>query len=320
MHRSFPGKQVEVYGWTESGTKTLARVETPSSPPVSYLVDFASHRADIAAEEYPGLAGIALGEVREIKYKTRDGTEIPAYLTAPPVKPTGPAPLVVLPHGGPHARDYPQFDWLAQFIASRGYFVLQPQFRGSTGFGQSFLEAGYKQWGGLMQDDVTDGVHAMIDQGIADPNRVCIVGASYGGYAALAGVAFTPDLYRCAASINGVADLPAMMREVTPIYDAIASTAVDAWKAHVGSQFDRALSVHSPINSIKTIHAPVLIVYGTGDGVVATAQSKRMAQALSDAGKTVEVAVLPGEDHWLSRSETRIQVLRELDNFLRQYL
>jgi dipeptidyl aminopeptidase/acylaminoacyl peptidase len=187
------------------------------------------------------------------------------------------------------------------------------------GFGDAFREAGYRQWGGLMQDDVTDGVRAMIEQGIADPRRICIVGASYGGYAALAGAAFTPDLYSCAASINGVTDLPALMREVVPIY-AVASTSLSDWKAHIGAPNDPALSAKSPINSVKSIKIPILIVYGTGDGIVPNEQSERMARALSAAGKSVTIAKLPGEDHWLSRSDTRIQVLRQLDSFLKDHL
>jgi dipeptidyl aminopeptidase/acylaminoacyl peptidase len=320
LDRSFGGRQVHVYGWTEDGTKTLASVETPSSPPVYYLVDFATHRADIAAEEYPALAGVPLGEVKEISYKARDGTAIPAYLTLPASKPSTPVPLIVLPHGGPQARDYLTFDWLTQFIASRGFAVLQPQFRGSIGFGDAFREAGYRQWGGLMQDDVTDGVRAMIEQGIADPQRICIVGASYGGYAALAGAAFTPDLYSCAVSISGVTDLPALMRETVPIYGGALSTSLSDWKAHIGAPNDGNLSAKSPINSVKSIKIPILIIYGTGDGVVPNEQSERMARALKAAGKTVDVAILKGEDHWLSRTETRIQVLKELDAFLGKHL
>ncbi len=153
VQRAFPGRQVHVYGWTADGTKTLASVETPSSPPIYYIVDFTTHRADIAGEEYPALAGVPLGEVKEISYEARDGTAIPGYLTMPATKPAGPIPLVVFPHGGPQSRDYLAFDWLAQFLTSRGYAVLQPQFRGSTGFGDAFREAGYRQWGGLMQDE-----------------------------------------------------------------------------------------------------------------------------------------------------------------------
>jgi dipeptidyl aminopeptidase/acylaminoacyl peptidase len=139
-----------------------------------------------------------------------DGRDIPAYLTIPPETKPESLPLVVLPHDGPESRDLPVFDWLAQFLATRGYAVLQPQFRGSTGFGQAHQSAGYQQWGGSMQDDLTDGVNALISQGLANPARVCIVGLDYGGYAALAGAAFTPELYKCAASINGISDLQSL--------------------------------------------------------------------------------------------------------------
>jgi dipeptidyl aminopeptidase/acylaminoacyl peptidase len=186
VKRAFPGREVTISGWSADGSRTLAEVESASAPPVYYLIDFKTHHADIAAEEYPALENAALGPFKEISYKARDGTAIPAYLTLPPDKGAGPVPLVVLPHGGPRSRDYPDFDWTVQFLATRGYAVLQPQFRGSTGFGEAFERAGYRQWGGLMQDDVTDGVQAMVEQGIADPRHVCIVGMSYGGYAALA--------------------------------------------------------------------------------------------------------------------------------------
>ena len=260
-----------------------------------------------------------LGEFKEISYKARDGTVIPAYLTRPAGKSDTPGPLIVLPHGGPNARDYPQFDWIVQFLASRGYAVLQPQFRGSTGFGDAFREAGYRQWGGLMQDDVTDGVHAMIDQGIADPHRICIVGASYGGYAALAGAAFTPELYACAISINGVSDLSALLQRTIPVF-RIYSTSLDQWTARIGKPGDRSLDRKSPINAVAAISAPVLIIYGTSDGVVPSDQSERMAAALSKAGKPVKLVRLPDEDHWLSRSDTRIQMLSEVEAFLREHL
>ena len=227
---------------------------------------------------------------------------------------------MVYPHGDPQSRDYLAFDWLTQFLASRGYAVLQPQFRGSTGFGDAFREAGYRQWGGLMQDDVTDGVRAMIAQGIADPHRICIVGFSYGGYAALAGAAFTPDLYSCAASISGVSDLPALMRGEVPLYEGTISNSMSDWKAHIGGPHDANLAAKSPINSVKAIKIPILIVYGTGDSVVPNAQSQNMALALKSAGKNVSVAILAGEDHWLSQTETRVQVLKELETFLGQHL
>jgi dipeptidyl aminopeptidase/acylaminoacyl peptidase len=324
VQRAFPHQEVWVYGWSADGSRTLARVQTPSTPPVYYLVDFKTHHADIAADEYPALEGATLGEFREITYKARDGTAIPAYLTLPPGKRTGPGPLVVLPHGGPQARDYPGFDWVAQFLATRGYAVLQPQFRGSTGFGEAFERAGYRQWGGVMQDDVSDGVRAMIDQGIADAHRVCIVGLSYGGYAALAGAAFTPDLYRCAVSVAGISDLRALMQSAVPNAGLhagrVISTAESVWKERIGEETDPRLGTKSPINSVAAIRVPVMIAYGTGDGVVPIEQSTRMAEALEKAGKPVTVVKLPDEDHWLSQAQTRTQLLEALESFLKQYL
>jgi dipeptidyl aminopeptidase/acylaminoacyl peptidase len=323
LQRAFPNRAVWIRDWTADGSKTLVEVSAAAIPPVYYLVDFTSHRADIAAEEYPALSNMQFGELQSITYKARDGTAIPAYLTTPVGK-AAPGPLVVLPHGGPQARDYPNFDFIVQFLASRGYAVLQPQFRGSTGFGDAFREAGYRQWGGLMQDDVTDGVNAMIAQGIADPKRVCIVGLSYGGYAALAGAAFTPNLYACAASVNGVTDLPKLMQEKVPMYlgfgGRIISTTQAQWKERVGGPGDFSLAAKSPINAVSAIKIPVLIMYGSGDGIVPNEQSERMAHALSTAGKTVTLVKLPDEDHWLSHTETRVDMLKGLDSFLHDHL
>jgi dipeptidyl aminopeptidase/acylaminoacyl peptidase len=319
LARAFPDRIVELYGWTTDWTKTLARVSSPVNPPLYYLTDFKAHRADIAAEEYPGLAGAALGEFREMTYKARDGTEILAYLTTPPGKQTSAVPLVVFPHGGPHDRDYPLFSWRVQFFATRGYAVLQPQFRGSTGFGEAFREAGYRQWGGLMQDDLTDGVRTLVEQRIADPQHVCIVGVDgYSGYAALAGVAFTPDVYACAVSINGISDLPALMRELVPRYGDAISTSQAVWKQRVGSPNDPNLGAKSPINAVKSIRAPILIMYGAGG--VPVDQSESMARALTAAGKSVRVTKLPNDAEWWVRASTRVQVSQELAKFLGENL
>jgi dipeptidyl aminopeptidase/acylaminoacyl peptidase len=160
--------------------------------------------------------------------------------------------------------------------------------------------------------------------GIADPHRVCIVGMSYGGYAALAGAAFTPDLYTCAASVNGVSDLRALMQSqvLNPGLRAVRviSTAESVWKERIGEETDPRLGTKSPINSVAAITAPVMIAYGTGDGVVPTEQSTRMADALQKSGKSVTVVKLPDEDHWLSQAQTRTQLLEALDSFLKQHL
>jgi dipeptidyl aminopeptidase/acylaminoacyl peptidase len=316
---AFPDRRVSVYSRSQDGSRLIAEVDDRSHPPIYYLVDFKSHRADIVGEAYPALDKVALGPVRSITYAARDGTAIPAYLTLPPGVAPKSLPLVVLPHGGPEAHDTPGFDWLAQFLAVRGYAVLQPQFRGSTGFGEAFRRAGEGHWGELMQNDVTDGVKAMIRQGIADPHRICIVGASYGGYAALAGVAFTPGLYACAISINGISDLPAFLGYAKSQFGAESDQMADLQR-QIGTQFEQSVSDRSPVNSAADIDAPVLLLHAADDTVVPFAQSKEMAAALAGLGKPVALIKLQGEDHWLSNAATRLEVLQDTDRFLRQYL
>lgn len=317
--RAFPGKTVELFGRTADSSRILARVGGPSVPPVYYLVDFNARRADIVGEAYPTLTDVPLGTMQATRYAARDGTQIPAYLTLPPGSDGRDLPLVVLPHGGPEARDEYDFDWFAQFLATRGYAVLQPQFRGSTGFGDDFRRAGYGEWGGLMQDDVTDGVKALVEQGVADPRRICIVGASYGGYAALAGVTLTPGLYACAVSINGLSDLPMAVGQ-TRMASGAESNTYAYWRKSIGPAHDAKLAERSPARQAGKAVAPVLLLHGVDDTVVPISQSRKMAQALKDAGKPHEFIELPGEDHWLSRNATRIRVLQETGRFLEAHL
>jgi dipeptidyl aminopeptidase/acylaminoacyl peptidase len=308
LKHSFPDRLVELYGWTADGAKALAQVETGSKPPVFYLVDFATKGAQIAGQEYPTLSDVVLGEVREITYKARDGAAIPAYLTLPPGKTTSPVPLIVVPHAYPDTRDYPTFNFFSQFLASRGYAVLQPEYRGSTGFGEAFRAAGDRQWGGRIQTDIADGVQTLVEQHVADPHRVCIVGAAYGGYAALAGAAFTPDLYACAVSISGIADLRALTRNIRSIDSDWASARIGGWNAGV-------LAAISPINSVKSIRIPILLIYRSGEK-----QSEDFAHALSGAGKYGTSIVLPGYFQWTSSKVIQVQILTELDTFLKNHL
>ena len=317
--RAFPGRTVQLFGRSANGERVLASVSSPSLPPVYYLVDFATRRADIVGEAYPALVDEPLGRVSPIDYPARDGTRIPAYLTLPPGDRDEGLPLVVLPHGGPEARDDYAFDWFAQFLATRGYAVLQPQFRGSTGFGDDFRRAGYGEWGGLMQDDVTDGVKAMIERGVADPRRICIVGASYGGYAALAGVTLTPGLYACAVSVNGLSDLPMAIGQQKRAEGA-ESNSYDYWRRSIGVAHDEKLARRSPARLAGQVEVPVLLVHGVDDTVVPVSQSRAMARALKAAGKPHVLIELPGEDHWLSRTATRIRVLEETERFLASHL
>ena len=312
---AFKGKRVAVYGRSEDGQRVLAQVDAPASPPVYYFVDFSKGTADTVGEAYPGLIDVKLGEMRSISYTARDGASVPAYLTIPPGSDGKNLPLIVLPHGGPESRDDYAFDWWAQFLAMRGYAVLQPQFRGSTGFGVAWENAGRRQWGGLMQDDVTDGVKAMIEQGVADRARVCIVGASYGGYAALAGAAFTPDLYRCAVSVNGISNLPAMLGYQRD-HTGVESNQVAYWRDHIGDSTSAKVIEASPSKAAAQIHIPVMLMHAANDTVVPESQSREMLRELEKLKKPVTYVALAGEDHWLSQSATRVQMLKELDKFL----
>ena len=312
---AFKGKRVAVYGRSEDGQRVLARVDGPSSPSVYYFVDFAKGTADTVGEAYPALVNVKLGEVRIVNYTARDGTVVPAYLTTPPGSDGKNLPMVVLPHGGPESRDEYAFDWWAQFLAVRGYAVLQPQFRGSTGFGAKWAAAGYREWGGLMQDDVTDGVKAMIEQGVADRARICIVGGSYGGYAALAGAAFTPDLYRCAVSVNGIGNLPAMLGYQKE-HSGAESNSLAYWRDHIGPSTDAKVIAKSPTKAAAQITIPVMLMHAANDTIVPESQSREMLRELEKLKKPVTFVALGGEDHWLSQSDTRVQMLKELEKFL----
>jgi len=193
--------------------------------------------------------------------------------------------------------------------------VLRPQFRGSTGLGDEHRLAGRGQWGMRMQDDITDGVKALVDQGIVDQKRVCIVGASYGGYAALAGAAFTPDLYACAVSVAGISNLP----EFLAWGENLSGDETDSfhyWRDSIGDSLDSRIAEKSPARSARTIRAPILLLHGTDDSVVPFDQSQMMANALKAAGKPFQLISLEGEDHWLSSSATRIRMLSEIEKFL----
>ena len=314
--RAFPGREVSVYDHSQDGSRVLAAVQDRSHPPIYYLVDFKTHGATIVGEAYPALDKVPLGSVSTITYAARDGTAIPAYLTLPPGMAPKNLPMVVLPHDGPEEHDTSAFDWFAQFLAVRGYAVLQPQFRGSTGFGEAFHRAGMRQWGGLMQDDITDGVKALIRQGIADPHHICIVGIGFGGYAALAGAAFTPQLYACAVSINGISDLSEFVGFQTGQFPSTLLY----WRREVGAQFDHDLADRSPINSAAEMKAPVLLLHAADDTNVPYLQSEQMARALADLGQPVALVKLAGDDHELSNAANRLEVLQDTDRFLRQYL
>ncbi len=315
LEQAFPGLAVHIVSWDVAKDSVIFRVNGPRLPATYYLLDRKTHQTQTIASAYPKLRDGDLGEMKSYDYAARDGLKIPAYLTLPPGKAPKGLPVVVMPHGGPDARDYMGFDWLAQFLANRGYAVLQPNYRGSAGYGHKFTEAGLLQWGLKMQDDISDGVKKLIADGIADPKRVCIVGASYGGYAALAGAAFTPDLYACAASWAGVSDLPvAIHAEVSDF--GTQSQVVSFWGSRIGIDDMPKLLATSPDQHAGQVKCPVLLMHGEGDTTVRIEQSELMNDALAKAHKKVEFIRFPGEDHYMNAADTRIRMLKELERFL----
>jgi dipeptidyl aminopeptidase/acylaminoacyl peptidase len=314
---AFKGQQVSLTSWTPDFSKLILFVSGTSSAGGYYLADTAAKRVDPIGSAYPKVAAADVSTIRVVRYPAADGLEIEGVLTLPKGRPEAGLPLVVLPHGGPRAKDDATFDWWAQAIASRGYAVLQPNFRGSTGYGTAFKQAGYGEWGGKMQTDLSDGVAYLAKQGIIDPKRVCVMGASYGGYAALAGVTLQKGVYRCAVSVSGVSDLGKMMNDDLLRYGE-RSTRIRDFKQlfAVTSTADAKLDARSPAAQAARSHAPILLIHGKDDTVVPFAHSQKMASALKSAGKPYEFVVLDGEDHWLSKSATRLQMLGAAVTFL----
>ncbi|HEX6705718.1 MAG TPA: S9 family peptidase [Albitalea sp.] len=255
-----------------------------------------------------------------IRYRARDGMTVPAYLTRPARPADKPAPMVVLIHGGPHIRDRWAWNEEVQILASYGYVVFQPQFRGSTGFGRRFEEAGHRQWGLAMQDDITDGVNALIEQKIADPARICIVGASYGGYAALWGVIKTPQLYRCGVSFAGVSDLVPFMSN--SIFNDSTPMARELWRARIGDPDKErdAIEAVSPLKHAARVNVPMLIAHGLQDTRVLASQSRKMVAALEALGKPVEWMPFEGVGHGLYWVDDELRYYSALLSFLQRHI
>jgi dipeptidyl aminopeptidase/acylaminoacyl peptidase len=316
--KAFPGDQVSLASWSDDRRRIVVQVDSPTLGPAYALVDLDTKSARWLGDIYGNLKPEHVSEIKPIKYKAGDGLEITGYLTLPRGRDPKDLPLVVLPHGGPEGRDTLGFDWWSQALASRGYAVLQPNFRGSEGFGDDFVEAGYGQWGKLMQTDLSDGVRHLAKQGVIDPKRVCIVGGSYGGYAALAGATMDRGVYRCAASIAGPADLRRMLIDNNQRFGSGQNSALRYWLQFMGADGvkDPDLAAISPARMADRVDIPVLLIHGKDDTVVPYVQSTIMAEAMKKAGKPVELVTLNGEDHWLSRGATRLQMLTAVVGFL----
>lgn len=316
--KAFAGDRVTLASWSKDRKHVVVLADSAEAGPAYAVVDLNTKQATWLADVYGGVTPAAISPVRSIKYKAADGLEITGYLTLPKGREPRNLPLIVLPHGGPEGRDEPGFDWWSQALASRGYAVLRPNFRGSEGFGWDFVKAGFGEWGRKMQTDLSDGVRDLARQGLIDPKRVCIVGASYGGYAALAGAALDTGVYRCAVSVAGPADLKKMLLAVRDAHNGDMSAAQRYWLRFMGADGikDPDLAAISPARLADKIDIPVMLIHGKDDTVVRYDQSQAMAAAMKRAGKPVTLVTLDGEDHWLSRGATRLKMLTEAVAFV----
>ncbi len=320
LKSKLPGKQVNLASRTRDEQLWIVSATADSEPGETYLFDRKGRKLALQYRIREKLNREHLTPTEPIRYKSSDGLEIPAYLTLPKGLPAKNLPLVVFPHGGPWARDQWGFHPYWQFFANRGYAVLAPNFRGSTGYGKNFLNAGNKEWGQKMQDDITWGVKHLVAQGIADPKRAGIMGGSYGGYATLAGVAFTPDVYAAAVSIVGPSNLITLMESIPPYWEQ----ARKMFHARMGDpstpEGKAQLQRQSPLNSAAKIKTPLLVAQGANDPRVNKAESDQIVIALRDRGFPVEYLVAPDEGHGFARPVNNMAMLASAEKFLAKYL
>jgi dipeptidyl aminopeptidase/acylaminoacyl peptidase len=315
VQRAFPGQTVRVTSRTDGGRLVLLHVSSDVNPGEYYLMDAMAMKADFLQASRKWIDPRAMRPKEPFSLKARDGLDLHGYLTRPAG--AGPYPLVVLPHGGPHGiRDHWDFDSEVQLLASRGYAVLQVNFRGSGGYGLAFEKAGYREWGARMQDDLTDATRWAIAQGIARPGRICLYGASYGGYAALMGVAREPDLYRCAIGLAGVYDLELLRSSG----DIPGSRFGKAYLDKVLGDDAAVLRSRSPTHLAAAIRAPVMLIHGKVDTRADYAHAKAMKDALEQHDKPFEWVALSGEGHGIYDESTRVEVYDRILAFLARHL
>jgi dipeptidyl aminopeptidase/acylaminoacyl peptidase len=307
------GKFSEILESSRDEQVVLVGSYSDLSPPAFLVLDRANHRALSLGEPYPGRDLSALAPMRSISYPARDGVRVPAYLSTPPGVPAADLPLVVMPHGGPIARDTWSYFFLREFLVSRGYAVLQMNFRGSGGYGNDWFFAAHQDWGGLTYDDVVDGTRWAIEQKIADPRRVCIVGWSFGGYLALLGAQRNADLFRCSVDIAGVSDLGLLIDEG---HDWLNSGVV---KKQIGTDAAK-LKLNSPHLHAADFGVPLLMLHGDMDAQVPFEQSEEMDRALTRAAKPHRFVTAPDGDHQFSAEKDRTMLLREIETFLGEHL
>ena len=318
VDRALPGRSNRLSG--EANKRVLVYSYSDTDPGRYFLLDLEQGKLEELFARRPWLEPKQMSPTQDISYTARDGLKIPAYLTLPNNRRAEKLPLIVLVHGGPYVRDKWEFNAEVQFLASRGYAVLQPQYRGSTGFGRKHFTAGWRTWGLAMQDDLSDGVGHLVKQGVVDKDRVCIMGASYGGYAAMMGLAKRPDEYRCGINYVGVTDIGLMFSyNSSDFADSLWSRY--GMKQLIGDpeSMQAQFAATSPVRQVASIKAPVLLAYGSEDRRVPLVHGEEMRAALKEHGKTHEWMLLSGEGHGFLLESNRTRFYSAVEAFLKKY-
>ncbi|MEO1039770.1 MAG: prolyl oligopeptidase family serine peptidase [Pseudomonadota bacterium] len=320
LQQIFPDSDVVINSWDRAGARFIVNVLGGLASTDYYLFDSATNELSFLATEYPEVPQERIHSVQVVDYTARDGLALWGYLTLPNDRGAQDLPLIIAPHGGPQSRDTYGFDPIfAQPFADMGYAVFQPHFRGSDGTGLGFVRRGHGEWGRAMQNDISDAVLALSEAGVADADRVCIWGWSYGGYAALAGYALTPELYRCAIAGAPVSDITTMMSWQADQQGGVG--AVNYWTEYIGDwRTQRAqMQAISPLRQIENTDIPLLLIHGEEDNIVPVEQSEIMFEAVRAAGKPVEYVPIAGDGHNLLFRSTRLQTLQTATQFLMEH-
>ena len=318
LEKKLPGYEVVITSFSKDEAEAVVVTYSDKSRGTYYHYEVNKNKLTELGKVSPWLNEKNMSEMKPIKYRSRDGLNINGYLTLPKGTNGKNLPVVVNPHGGPWARDNWGYKSEIQFLANRGFAVFQMNFRGSTGYGREFWEKSFKEWGKSMQDDITDGVNWLIDEEIADPDRIAIYGASYGGYATLAGLAFTPDLYACGVDYVGVSSLFTFMESMPPYWELYRSMMYEM----VGhpEKDKKLLASASPLLHIDKIKAPLFIAQGANDPRVVKAESDQIVAALKNAGIDVPYMVKDDEGHGFYNEENQFDFYREMEKFLTKHI
>lgn len=313
LNKAIPDAYNNITSVSDDENRYILFTSNPQTPGAYYLGDRNEKWLDFILDEYPLLVQKTLSEKTKITYQARDGLKIEGYITLPYKDVESKNAALIIPHGGPMARNYGGFDWFSQFFASRGYTILEPNFRGSSGYGFEFEMASIQRWGGAMQDDLADAAHWLAENYSVDKQRICILGASYGGYAAMMAAVKQQDVFRCAASFAGVSDLEYIVRK------ARGFTNYKVVKKQIGDDSD-ILEQNSPVNFAKEVNIPLLLIHGDKDRVVDVYHSREMFEELKDHGKQVEYIELKNGNHHLEIEQNRLKTLNAFDEFLSKHL